>query len=190
MSGGITRNSMESNIETPRNLLAAFKPVKLFVFDVDGVLTNGTVLLLETGEMAREMYIKDGYALQLAIKKGYQILIVSGGESIAVIERLKRLGIEHIVTGVADKLSVIKKFLEENAFTASQILYMGDDIPDAEAMQFAGLSAAPADAVPEIISVAHYISPYAGGRGCVRDVIEKVLKLNQNWNEDVTVTSA
>ncbi len=171
------------------NTLALLKNVKLFVFDVDGVLTDGSLILLDNGEMARQMNIKDGYALQLAIKHGYEILIISGGSSNAVKIRLQKLGIQHILLGVIDKKELLLNFISANNFRREEVLYMGDDVPDFLPMQEAGVACAPADAVAEIKSIAHYISPALGGKGCVRDVIEKVLKLNGHWKELNTVTS-
>ena len=171
------------------NALTLFKNIQLFVFDVDGVLTDGSIILLDNGEQARQMNIKDGYALQLAIKQGYQILIISGGNSDAVKTRLQKLGIQHIFLGISDKKELLLNFINEKNFKKEQILYMGDDVPDLLPMKQAGLACAPADAVAEIKSMAHYISPVVGGKGCVRDVIEKVLKLNGHWNEPNNVTS-
>jgi len=171
------------------NALALLKNIKLFVFDVDGVLTDGSLILLENGEMARQMNIKDGYALQLAIKNGYDILIISGGNSDAVKIRLQKLGIQHIFLGVVDKKNLLLNFVAEYHFKKEEILYMGDDVPDLLSMKEAGVACAPADAVAEIKSIAHYISPAFGGKGCVRDVIEKVLKLNGHWNEPNTLSS-
>lgn len=171
------------------NALALLKNIKLFVFDVDGVLTDGSLILLDNGEMARQMNIKDGYALQLAIKHGYDILIISGGSSSAVKIRLQKLGIQHIFLGVIDKKNLLLNFVAEHLLKKEEILYMGDDLPDLLPMKEAGVACAPADAVPEIKSIAHYISPAFGGKGCVRDVIEKVLKLNGHWNEPNTLSS-
>ncbi len=171
------------------NALALFKNIKLFVLDVDGVLTDGTLLLLNSGEMARSMNIKDGYALQLAIKKGYGILIISGGASEAVKTRLEKLGIQNIFLAVKNKQAVLVDFATKHNYTWSQVLYMGDDVPDVLPMQMVGLACAPSDAVQEIKSIAHYISPIAGGKGCVRDVIEKVLKLNGDWNDAENLAS-
>ena len=171
------------------NALALLKNIKLFVFDVDGVLTDGSLILLDNGEMARQMNIKDGYALQLAIKNGYDILIISGGNSDAVKIRLQKLGIQHIFLGVVDKKKLLLNFVAEHHFKKEEILYMGDDVPDLLSMKEAGVACAPADAVAEIKSIAHYISPAFGGKGCVRDVIEKVLKLNGHWNEPNTLSS-
>jgi 3-deoxy-D-manno-octulosonate 8-phosphate phosphatase (KDO 8-P phosphatase) len=171
------------------NLLTTFKPVKLFVLDVDGVLTNGTVLLLDNGEQARTMNIKDGYAIQLAVKKGYKFLIISGGKSDAVVQRLQKLGVQHVEMGVHNKVAVLNQYLQNLGLHKEQVLMMGDDVPDIEAMQQVGVACAPADAVQEVKNIAHFISEKEGGHACVRDVIEKVLKLNNDWNSDFFVPS-
>ena len=163
------------------NLLELFAPIRTFVFDVDGVLTDGNLMLTEDGHMLRSMSIKDGYAMQLAIKKGYKVWIISGGKSEAVRLRLNKLGIQEVHIGIESK----KEFLHEIAVASNtsyeHVLYMGDDIPDYAAMQLCGLPCCPNDAATEIKHVAKYISPINGGKGCVRDVIEKVLKLNGDW---------
>ena len=171
------------------NVLTNFKAIKAFVLDVDGVLTDGSLLLLEDGQMARRMNIKDGYALQLAIKKGYHILVISGGSSDAVKLRLQRLGVVEVFMNVTDKREILLEYISKYELKWEQVLYMGDDIPDLVPMQMAGLPCCPADAVPEIKSIAHYISPVNGGYGCVRDVMEKVLKLNGHWDTDSNIPS-
>ena len=171
------------------DILPAFKRIKLFVLDVDGVLTDGSLILMDNGEMARRMNIKDGYALQLAVKKGYDVMVISGGDSEAVRHRLKKLGVKNVHLKVKNKKELLVKYVDDQQLEWPQVLYMGDDIPDVLPMQAAGLACAPADAVPEIRSIAHYISPLSGGTGCVRDVIEKVMKLNGDWNDHPEVAS-
>ncbi len=171
------------------NVLTNFKAIKAFVLDVDGVLTDGSLLLLEDGQMARRMNIKDGYALQLAIKKGYHVLVISGGNSDAVKLRLQRLGVVEVFMNVTDKKEILIQYISKYELKWEQVLYMGDDIPDRVPMQMTGLPCCPADAVPEIKSIAHYISPVNGGYGCVRDVMEKVLKLNGHWDIDSNIQS-
>lgn len=171
------------------NVLSLFKPITTFVFDVDGVLTDGTVQLLPNGEQSRRMNIKDGYALQLAVKKGYRIAIISGGRSESVVSRLQGLGIKDIYTGITDKQEKLQDYVFENDLQWEQVIFMGDDIPDYRAMQLVGLPVCPADAVPEIKSISRYISPVNGGNGCVREVIEKVLKLNGHWTIDEDIAS-
>jgi 3-deoxy-D-manno-octulosonate 8-phosphate phosphatase (KDO 8-P phosphatase) len=163
------------------NILELFAPIKTFVFDVDGVLTDGSLMLTEDGHMLRSMNIKDGYAMQLAIKKGYKVLIISGGRSEAVRARLNRLGIVDVHIGIESKKELLHDLAISSQTSFESVLYMGDDIPDYAVMQLCGLPCCPADAVPEIKEVAKYISPVNGGKGCVRDVIEKVLKLNGDW---------
>jgi 3-deoxy-D-manno-octulosonate 8-phosphate phosphatase (KDO 8-P phosphatase) len=171
------------------NILAAFKPIKLFVLDVDGVLTDGSLLVLNDGQMARRMNVKDGYALQLAIKKGYFILVISGGNSEAVKFRLQKLGITDIVMDSISKKEVLLQYVTQHQLSWPEVLYVGDDIPDVACMQMAGLACCPSDAVPEIKAISHYISPIKGGEGCVRDIIEKVMKLNDHWNDDGSTAS-
>lgn len=170
-------------------MLSLFKHITTFVFDVDGVLTDGSLLVLNDGQMARRMNIKDGYALQLAIKKQYGVLILSGGTSEAVAQRLSKLGITDIYMQVENKKELLSRYISEHKLPASEILFMGDDIPDYAAMQMIGLPACPADAVPEIQQISKYISPVSGGNGCVRDVIEKVLKLNGHWDLNTDVAA-
>jgi len=170
-------------------LLHLFKSVTCFVFDVDGVLTDGTLLVFDDGSMVRRMNIKDGYALQLAIKKGYRVVVISGGDSEAVRERLHRLGVQDVFMKVHDKRQQLEAWLETNAVSWKQVLFMGDDIPDYEVMRQVLLPCCPADAAAEIKQVSAYISTVKGGEGCARDVIEKVLKLNNHWGIDVSVAS-
>ena len=164
-----------------------FKKITTFIFDVDGVLTDGTVLVLENGLQARRMNIKDGFALQMAIQNGYRVLIVSGGNSPQVESRLEKLGIKEIHMSVADKKKFITDYIAKNKLSKEQVLYMADDLPDLPVMALVGLPCCPADAVDEVKASVEYISPVNGGNACVRDVIEKVLKLNDHWNyrEDI-----
>ena len=166
------------------NILARFKLIKTFVFDVDGVLTDGALLILKDGQMARRMNIKDGYALQLAVKKGYRVVIISGGTSEEVKERLQRLKVTDVFMQVDDKQKFLIDYVNKNNLSWNEILFMGDDIPDYNCMMLAALACCPADSVPEIKLISKYISACKGGEGCVRDVIEKVLKLNGNWDLD------
>ncbi len=168
-------------------MLERFTHISTFVFDVDGVLTDGNLFVLPDGLMARRMNIKDGYALQLAIKKGYRVVIISGGNSPEVKDRLHKLGINDIWMQTEDKSAVLRRYMEEQAITKESILYMGDDIPDLQVMQLTGLPCCPADAVQEVKANSLYISPVKGGEGCARDVIEKVMKLQGKWGEDNTI---
>jgi 3-deoxy-D-manno-octulosonate 8-phosphate phosphatase (KDO 8-P phosphatase) len=171
------------------NVLQYFKPITTFVFDVDGVLTDGTVLLLEDGLQARRMHVKDGLALQMALKNGYNVVIISGAYSEPVLQRMQYLGITEIFLATKNKKEFLNNYFSQKEIDWQQVLFMGDDLPDIAVLQSAGLPCCPADAIPEAKNVSKYISPIKGGLGCVRDVIEKVLKLNDHWNFDTEVTS-
>ena len=170
-------------------LLDQFKHITTFVFDVDGVLTDGSLFVMPEGLMARRMNIKDGYALQLAVKKGYHVVIISGGNSPEVKERLLKLGVTEVWMQITDKSAVLNKFMQENKLDKAAVLYMGDDMPDLLVIQLAGLPCCPADAVQEIKEKSVYISHLKGGDGCARDVIEKTMKLRGDWGEDTAVSA-
>ncbi len=163
------------------NNLELFAQVNTFIFDVDGVLTNGELLVMNDGSLLRTMNIKDGYALQLAIKKGYKIIIISGGNSEVVKKRLAGLNVLDAHFAVINKKEKLLQVQLTHNIILENTLYMGDDMPDIPAMQLVGLPCAPADACMEVINVSKYVSPIKGGKGCVRDVIEKVLKLKGDW---------
>ena len=169
------------------SLLEMFQRITTFVFDVDGVLTDGSLLIPDDGQMIRKMNIKDGYALQLALKQGYRVVVISGGSSEAVRERLNRLGMQDVFLKVTDKKECLLAYCETHQLVLADVLFMGDDIPDYQVMKIAGLACSPADAVPEIQQVSQYVSPLGGGAGCARDVIEKVLKLNKHWPLDTPI---
>ena len=171
------------------NVLELFKPITTLVFDVDGVLTDGTLLILPDGLMARRMNIKDGYGLQLAVKKGYHVVIISGGNSPEVKDRLQKLGVAEVFMQVKDKVEVLAGFVEKNSLSWGEVLYMGDDIPDLEVMNKVALPCCPRDAVQEVRSVSKYISHLDGGFGCGRDVIEKVMKVRGHWTDDSHIRS-
>jgi 3-deoxy-D-manno-octulosonate 8-phosphate phosphatase (KDO 8-P phosphatase) len=164
-----------------KNFKTYLPHIKLLVFDVDGVLTDGSVHCFNDGEQVRVMNIKDGYALQLAIKKGIRILIISGGKAEAVVKRLNFLGITDVFMGIPHKLPVLQAYLIEHNISLEETLYMGDDIPDMECLKHVAASTCPADAANDIKPVCLYVSPLAGGKGCVRDVIEQVLKAQHKW---------
>lgn len=171
------------------NVLEYFKEVTTFVFDLDGVLTDGTVLVLNDGLQARQMHVKDGLALQMALKNGYRVVIISGGYSEPVIGRLHKLGVTEVFLDVKDKLRFLEEYLANHQISWHEVLFMGDDLPDLAVLNKAALPCCPADAVMEVKKLSKYISPINGGCGCVRDVIEKVLKLNDNWKFSTEVTS-
>ncbi|HTF28812.1 MAG TPA: HAD hydrolase family protein [Flavitalea sp.] len=172
------------------SILDLFKPIRLFVFDVDGVLTDGTIHIFENGNFTRKMSVRDGYALQLAVRKGYDIMVISGSDAEAVVVRMNKLGVTNVFMKVTDKLACLKKYIAEKNYDVSQVLFMGDDIPDIEAMQFSGLPCCPADAAYEVREIVKYISPFRGGETCVRDVIEKVMKLNRQWQHVEDIASS
>ena len=155
--------------------------IKGFAFDVDGVLSPETIPLHPHGEPCRTATIKDGYAIQLAVRKGFEIAIITGGRTEAVRKRFELLGVQHIYLGASIKTESFEDWVRATGLQRDEILYMGDDIPDYEVMQAVGLPCCPADAAPEIKSVATYISPRNGGHGCGRDVIEQVMKAQGKW---------
>lgn len=160
--------------------------IKAFVFDVDGVLSPNTISVSPTGEPLRMANVKDGYALQLALKLGYTVAIITGGNSASVRTRFLNLGVPYIYTNARIKTDAFQDLLKRSSLNPEDILYMGDDIPDLEVMNIVGLPVCPADAAPEIKAISTYISPYAGGYGCGRDVIEQVLKAHGKWMSDLS----
>ena len=158
--------------------------ITTFIFDVDGVLTDGSVILESSGEMVRTMHTKDGYALQHAVKKGYHIVIISGGSSVMVKKRLEGLGIEYIYLGKDHKLPVLNEHLQKHNISINQVLYMGDDIPDLPCLKKVGVSSCPNDASVEVREVCDYISHINGGKGCVRDVLEQTMRIQNKWMDD------
>jgi len=157
--------------------------VKGFVFDVDGVLSPSKVILHPGHEMMRTMNIKDGYALQYAVRKGYPIAIITGGNSDAVGQRFTNLGLKDIYLRSRNKMEDLSDFLSKKGLEKENILYMGDDLPDYLVMKEVGFPTCPSDAVEEVKAISMYISDKAGGEGCVRDVIEQVLRLQGRWME-------
>jgi len=158
--------------------------------DVDGVLTDGSLLLLPDFEYGRTMNIKDGYAIQLAIKKGYHLMVISGAKHDNAVEhRLKKLGLTNLHMGVSDKFALLEKQISKLGLQKNQVMFIGDDVPDMSALQLAGLSCCPSDAAQDVKEICTYISPNPGGMGCVRDVIEKVLRLNNHWDTSANISS-
>lgn len=156
--------------------------ITTFIFDVDGVLTDGTVHVSQTGEMLREMNIRDGFAMKAAVESNYHVCIISGGSNEGVRIRLRNLGIKDIYLGSPDKVETFKEYCSINNIKPEQVLYMGDDIPDYHVMKLVGLPTCPQDASPEIKEISNYISHKNGGKGAVRDVIEQVMKVQDKWN--------
>ncbi|WP_231427642.1 HAD family hydrolase [Pedobacter sp. Leaf250] len=164
--------------------LQKLKDITTFIFDVDGVLTDGSVQVNNNGQSLRTFNIKDGYALQLAVKRGYNVCIISGGDGIAMAKRFSNLGITDVFLGTGDKVSIFNQYLLDKKITAGEVLYMGDDIPDLKVMKLVGLPTCPADAVDEIKAISTFISPYQGGKTAARDIIEKVMKLQGKWFDE------
>ncbi|MFO7922565.1 MAG: HAD-IIIA family hydrolase [Bacteroidales bacterium] len=155
--------------------------VQAFVFDVDGVFSDGSLLLSPDGELIRGMNIKDGFAVQLAVRKGFPIAIITGGNSEAVRKRFNLLGIDDVYLKSSRKIDDFNHFLDKHSLNADNVLYMGDDLPDYPVMKKAGFPACPRDAVTEIRQISGYVSDRPGGQGCVRDVIEQVLRVHGKW---------
>ena len=167
---------------TNTNYKAILPQIKTFIFDVDGVLTDGTIMVTTEGEMYRNFNIKDGYALKTAMDLGYNICIISGGSNEGVRKRLQHLGIKDIYLRSHNKIEQLNDYFSKNNITDNQTLYMGDDIPDFPVMKMVALPCCPQVAVPEIKAISKYISHKKGGQGAVRDVIEQVLKVQGKWN--------
>jgi 3-deoxy-D-manno-octulosonate 8-phosphate phosphatase (KDO 8-P phosphatase) len=160
------------------------KEITTFVFDVDGVFTDGSVLVATDGELLRRMSVKDGYALKTAVQKGYKVCIISGGTNEGVKLRLHGLGVTDIHLGAHHKINPLNTYLEQNQIPPENVLYMGDDLPDIPPMKKVRLACCPQDAVPEVKSICNYVSHKKGGEGCVRDVIEQVLKVRGDWYDN------
>jgi 3-deoxy-D-manno-octulosonate 8-phosphate phosphatase (KDO 8-P phosphatase) len=171
-----------------KNYKERLRKITAFIFDYDGTLTDGTVILMDEGEPLRTANVRDGYAIQLAVKKGYIVAIISGGRSRSMDNRFRMLRVDHVFLGVEHKLDTLRKFMEEKGLKPENVLYLGDDIPDFHAMKHCGVAACPADAAEEIKAVSHYISHYKGGEGCARDVIEQVMKVQGKWMNDDAFT--
>lgn len=157
--------------------------IKAFVFDCDGVFTNGSIGTSSSGETIRTYNVKDGYAVSIAVKRGYPVCIISGGMGDSISYRFNNLGVFDIHLSCIDKRSAFNEFMQKYSLKSSETMYMGDDVPDIMPMSMSGIAACPNDAVLEVKDISKYISPYKGGEGCVRDVIEQVLKAQRQWNK-------
>jgi 3-deoxy-D-manno-octulosonate 8-phosphate phosphatase (KDO 8-P phosphatase) len=158
--------------------------VKAFVFDIDGVLSNQTIAMNIFGVPNRTINLRDGYALQLAAKKGYFVAVISGSNSREYINRMKNLGIKDVHLNCRSKIDQFTSFLKKYSLDSNDVLYMGDDIPDYKAMKHSGIPVCPSDADSEIKKISVYISDRKGGEGCVRDIIEQVMRLHNKWMDD------
>ncbi|HRG69569.1 MAG: HAD-IIIA family hydrolase [Saprospiraceae bacterium] len=163
------------------NVYQLFPRIKAIVMDIDGVCTDNKILVTEEGQFLRSMNVKDGYAIKRAIQAGLKVGVISGGRSEGTRIRFELLGVNAIYLSVENKLPVMKQILESWNLNFNEVAYIGDDIPDLEIMKQVGLPCCPSDAVPEIIDVSKYISSFSGGNGCVRDIIEKILQVQDSW---------
>lgn len=171
------------------NYKTKLSTIKALVFDCDGVLTDGTVTLMPNGEQIRKMHTRDGYALQLAVKKGFVVAVITGGRSQSVKDRMTRLGVHDVYLACHDKVSALKELMHIYSLNKEDILYMGDDLPDYEVMQEVGLPTCPKNAAQEIKSLSEYVSYKKGGEGCVRDIIEQTMKVQGKWLADQSTAS-
>ena len=158
--------------------------IKAVIFDVDGVLSTSTISMGPNGQPVRSLNIKDGYAIQLAIKMGLHLAIITGGKTENMRMRYEGLGMKDVYLGVSMKLEVYEQFKQKYGLKDEEVLYVGDDIPDYEIMQICGLPCCPSDACPEIREISTYVSPCEGGRGCARDILEQILKAQGKWMAD------
>ncbi len=166
-----------------------FQRIDTFMFDVDGVMTDGGIVVMGNGDLARIMNTKDGYALQLAAKRGYRFFIISGSAHSGVERRMNNLGITNVYFGVMNKKAFVQKLIAEHNLDPQTILFMGDDMPDMPVFEIVAIGCCPADAVPDVKSAARYISSLPGGTGCVREIIEKVMKIRGHWGVDENIAS-
>ena len=167
-----------------KNYKEILPQITTLIFDIDGVLTDGTVTVYPNGELVRKMNIKDGYAIKTAIDKGFNIAIISGGNSKSVKARLENLGVKDIYLSTHNKVEKLYEYLDMYQIDLKNVLYMGDDIPDYPVLELVGLPTCPQDAAPEIKLVSKYISHKKGGKGAARDVIEQVLKVQGKWHKN------
>ncbi len=167
-----------------KNYKEILPQITTLIFDIDGVLTDGTVTVYPNGELVRKMNIKDGYAIKTAVDKGFNVAIISGGNSKSVKTRLENLGVKDIYLSTHNKVEKLYEYLDMYQIDLKNVLYMGDDIPDFPVLELVGLPTCPQDAAPEIKSVSKYISHKKGGKGAARDVIEQVLKVQGKWHKN------
>lgn len=158
--------------------------VKAFIFDVDGVMTDGGIIPLADGDFIRKYNAKDGYAIAYAIRMGYKVCIITGGRGNTLKSRMEHLGVTRLYIDCMDKIAAMNEFFADEGLDSESVIYVGDDIPDLECMRAVGLPVCPADAASEVIDAARYVSEYNGGAGCVRDIIEQVLRVKGVWALD------
>lgn len=166
------------------NYKEILKNITTIILDYDGVLTDGNILVTQDGDALRTINTRDGYILQYAVKKGYRVIILTGANAQSIRHRFVELGIKEVHQGIEDKLAFFKSYMETHKLNLENILYIGDDIPDYPVMKMVALPVCPADATEEIKSISKYISDKNGGKGCVRDIIEQVMKVQGKWMND------
>ena len=166
------------------NYKIKLKEIELFVFDYDGVFTDGIVLLMEDGSNVRQANTRDGYAVQWAIKQGMKVALLTGGKEKAVEARMRLLGVEEVHLGCHDKLASLETVCDKMGVDLDKVMYMGDDMPDYPAMKKVGLATCPNDAATDIREISDYVSPFEGGRGCVRDILEQAMRLKGIWSSE------
>ena len=166
------------------NYKVKLEEIELFVFDYDGVFTDGIVLLMEDGSNVRTANTRDGFSVQWAVKQGLNVAIITGGKEKAVEDRMRLLGVEEVQMGCHDKLQSLKDLCSKLNISLDKVLYMGDDMPDYPAMKVVGLPVCPNDACTDILEISNYISPVEGGKGCVRDVLEQAMRLRGIWSTE------
>jgi len=166
------------------NYKEKLKNITTFIFDYDGVLSDGSVVMMPDGDGVRRTNVKDGYALNLAVRNGYHVAIISGGKAKSMENRLKALKIPDIYLGVSYKLEKYEELCDMYDLKPEEIIYMGDDIPDMPVMKKVGLACCPSDAAEEVKQISEYISPKKGGEGCARDIIEQVMRIQGKWMND------
>lgn len=164
-----------------QHYLNSLKGITTLIFDVDGIMTDGSILLTPEGEALRAINTKDGHAMARAVEAGFNLMAITRGSSKTIEAGLSRLGFKEVALQVLHKAEKYEELKEKYGFEDHEVVYMGDDIPDIEVLVKAHVAACPADAVHEVREVCNYISPFNGGRGCVRDVIEKVMKSQDKW---------
>ncbi len=172
----------ESTVELV-NLFDKMKSIKAFVLDIDGVLTDNMMMVTESGELLRTVNVRDGQVIKWAIRAGYAVGIITGGRSAGVQKRFVDLGVQEYYSDIQDKWTAFQSFLQRSDLLVSEVCYMGDDLPDLPVLRKVALACCPHDAVPEVLDICDYVSPLRGGAGCVRDVLEKVMKMQGNWPE-------
>lgn len=169
------------------NIEERFKTIKAFAFDVDGVMTDGGVFATTDGELYRTFDAKDSFAMRMASMKGFRLGVITGGKSRSIVARMKVVGVneEDVYLGSRDKMADFKDFLERHDLKAEDVMYFGDDVPDMPVMKACGCGVAPSDAMEEVIEIADYVSPYPGGKRCVRHTLETVMRLQGKWELDL-----